>query len=96
MLYVATKIVFLTGLAILIPLHSAFAQPSPSGMAKGAFAEILVAADKNRDGNLSLEECYVIWKNKSTGEQQCKFWDKNSDGTITEEEYVAQTASLMK
>lgn len=90
------KVAILTSLSTTILPDTAFAQQPPSGMAKEAFAEILTAADKNKDGSLSLEECYVIWKNKSIGEQKCKFWDKNSDGTITEEEYIAQATSLMK
>ena len=68
------KVVVLTGLAMIIPLDSAFAQPSPAGMAKGAFAEILAAVDKNQDGNLSLEECYVMWKDQSTGEKKWALW----------------------
>jgi Ca2+-binding EF-hand superfamily protein len=96
MRYVAMKVVAVTSLSMIGLLNSAFAQQPPAGMAAGAFAEILAAADKNKDGKLSLEECYAIWKNRATAEKQCQFWDSNNDGVITEEEYVAQAGSLMK
>ena len=94
--YAAIKVAILTSLSMIMLLDTALAQQPPGGMAKEAFTEILTAADKNQDGSLSLVECYLIWRNKSMGEQKCKFWDKNGDGTITEEEYVAQATSLMK
>jgi hypothetical protein len=29
-------------------------------------------------------------------EKECKYWDANGDGTITEEEYVSQARKIMK
>jgi hypothetical protein len=63
---------------------------------KEAFKAIQSSADTNKDGKLSLQECYAIWKDKKMAEKNCKYWDANSDGTITEDEYVKQSKKLMK
>ena len=63
---------------------------------KAAFKTILSAADTNKDGKLSLQECYTGWKDKKTAEKNCKYWDANGDGTITEDEYVKQAKKRMK
>ena len=60
----------------------------PRILQKNAFQTLLSGTDKNGDGKISMEECYSIWKDKAVAEKNCKFWDVNSDGTITEEEYV--------
>ena len=31
-----------------------------------------------------------MWSDKTKAEKECKYWDANGDGTITEEEYIAQ------
>ncbi|MCX5846229.1 MAG: hypothetical protein NTW12_07720 [Deltaproteobacteria bacterium] len=64
--------------------------------AKEAFKTILSSADTNKDSKLSLQECYAIWKDKKMAEKNCKNWDANRDGTITEDEYVKQSKKLMK
>ena len=28
--------------------------------------------------------------------KECKYWDANGDGTITEEEYIGQVRNIMK
>ena len=38
----------------------------------------------------------AIYKDKSTAEKNCSFWDANKDGTVTEEEYVQQALSMGK
>ena len=63
---------------------------------KGAYQQILAEADKNRDGKLSMSECMAVWKDKKTGEKNCKYWDANGDGVITEEEYVKQVRKIMR
>jgi hypothetical protein len=63
---------------------------------KAAFKTILSTADTNKDGKLSLQECYAGWKDKKMAEKNCKYWDANGDGTITEDEYVKQSKKLMK
>ena len=63
---------------------------------KEAFKSILSSADTDKDGKLSLQECYAIWKDKKLAEKNCKYWDANGDGYITEDEYVKQSKKLMK
>lgn len=73
------------------------AQKGPSDeMIKGAYRQILTGADKNGDGKLSMAECMTISSNKSKIEKDCKYWDANSDGTITEDEYVSQAKRIMR
>jgi len=69
--------------------------PPPEAI-KGAYRQILAGADKNGDGKLSLAECMSISSNKSKIEKDCKYWDANGDGYITEEEYVKQARAIMR
>lgn len=68
----------------------------PTEIIKGAYRQILANADKNGDGKLSLAECMSISNNKSKIEKDCKYWDANGDGYITEEEYVKQARGIMR
>jgi hypothetical protein len=78
------------------PLFAA-AQKGPSDeMIKGAYRQILTSADKNGDGKLSMAECMSISSNKTKIEKDCKYWDANGDGTITEDEYVSQARRTMR
>lgn len=80
-------------MAVLILTGSSlFAAPQgPSDeMIKGAYRQILGGADKNGDGKLSMAECTAISRDKNEIEKDCKYWDANGDGTITEDEYVSQ------
>jgi hypothetical protein len=65
-------------------------------MIKKNFKTTLQSADTNKDGKLSMPECMAIWKDKIKGEENCKYWDANSDGIITEDEYVKQARKKMK
>ena len=87
--------VFLSGLFPFVPcLLSAQDGGIPTARIKSAFQQVLAAADKNKDGKLSMEECVAISKDKTTMERNCKYWDANGDGTITEEEYVQQVKKI--
>jgi hypothetical protein len=68
----------------------------PNEAIKNVYRQILASADKNGDGKLSLAECMSISKNKSKIEKDCKYWDANGDGFITEEEYVKQAKAIMR
>jgi hypothetical protein len=82
---------------LLAPGVAPAQQKGPSDdMIKSNFREILKEADKNRDGKLSMQECMAIWKDRQTGEKNCKYWDANSDGVITEDEYVNQVRKIMR
>jgi hypothetical protein len=74
------------------------AQPKgpPDDLIRGAFREVLAAADRNRDGKLTLDECMAISKDKKKIEKDCRYWDADADGTITEDEYVRQVRKIMK
>ena len=82
----------------LLASSALFAAPQgpPDEMIKGAFRQILASADKNGDGKLSMAECTSISSNKSKIEKDCKYWDANGDGTITEDEYVSQARRTMR
>ena len=65
-------------------------------LARDAFRQIVLQADTNRDGKLSLAECKAIYKDAAMAERDCTFWDVNKDGTITEDEYTSQAMSMGK
>ena len=65
-------------------------------MVRNAYKQVLLEADKNKDGKLSVEECKAMFKDKTKGEKNCGFWDADHDGVITEDEYVSQVMSLQK
>jgi hypothetical protein len=84
-------------ICLLAPGISPAQQRGPSAdMIKANYREILKEADKNRDGKLSMSECMAIWKDKKTAEKNCKYWDADGDGIITEDEYVKQVRKIMR
>jgi hypothetical protein len=68
----------------------------PEALIRSAFQELLQATDANRDGKLVVTECMAIYKDRAVSEKNCKYWDANGDGTITEDEYVKQARNKMK
>lgn len=94
---ILSPLAFLTAVIVLTSGLANAQGMGPSNVGKKeAFKTILSSADINRDGKLSLQECYAIWKDKKMAEKNCKHWDANGDGTITEEEYIKQSGKLMK
>jgi hypothetical protein len=81
----------IVGMASFIPA----AGPSDA-MVRGAYKQVLAEADKNKDGQLSRAECKAMFKDSEKGEKNCGFWDADHDGTITEDEYVAQVMSMQR
>ena len=67
-----------------------------SEVIRGIYQEILASTDKNGDGMLSMAECMAISADKSKIEKDCKYWDANGDGLITEDEYVKQARNNMR
>jgi len=61
-----------------------------------AYKMVLKETDKNKDGKLSKDEFYAIWKDKKVAEKNYKAWDTNKDGFITEEEYVKAAMDMGK
>jgi hypothetical protein len=68
----------------------------PEQNIREAYKMILLQADANKDGKLSIDECMSIYKDKRMAEKNCTFWDVDKDGIITEDEYVIQGSSLGK
>jgi hypothetical protein len=63
---------------------------------KKSYRQICTAADKNGDGKLSKDECMSISKDKKKIAKDCKYWDADGNGFITEDEYVKQVIKIMK
>ena len=87
---------FLSSFILTGSFLSAQEKGPPAEVISGAYRQILGAADKNGDGKLSMEECLSTSKNKKKAEKDCKYWDANGDGVITEDEYVKQVKKLMR
>ena len=77
-------------------LLSAQGKGPSSEVIRGIYQEILASTDKNGDGKLSMAECMAISADKSKIEKDCKYWDANGDGVITEDEYVKQAKNIMR
>jgi hypothetical protein len=85
----------LPGIVLATSLQAA--PPGPSrAMIGAAFKEILAAADTNRDGKLGMTECLTLSSNRAKIEKDCRYWDANGDGLITEAEYVQQARKRMR
>jgi len=63
---------------------------------RSAYRLILSEADTNKDGKLSVSECKACYKDPEMAEKNCKFWDADNDGIITEDEYAKQGMSFGK
>ena len=90
-------------LFVLIIVHSAsltlFAQVSSKEMEKNVhkiYKDLLKETDKNKDGKISKDEFYAIWKDKKIAEKNYKAWDTNKDGFIMEDEYVNAVMEIGK
>jgi hypothetical protein len=97
-IYALSLAMVFTVICLCFSSGHAFAQSKgpPTEMIKGAYQEILKACDTNKDGNLTVQECMGAFKDKVKAEKDCKYWDANGDGTITEDEYVSQARKIMK
>ena len=85
--------VFIVMTSTVLTSHSA--GPSDERI-RSAYRMILSQADTNKDGKLSVSECKAGYKDPSMADKNCKFWDADSDGIITEDEYVRQGMSFGK
>ncbi len=68
----------------------------PEERVRGAYKMLLSETDTNKDGKISVTECKVIFNDPAMADKNCKFWDANNDGVITEDEYVTQVMSIGK
>ena len=63
---------------------------------RNAYRQICTAADKNGDGKISMDECMAISRDKKKIAKDCKYWDADGNGVITEDEYVKQVKKIMR
>jgi hypothetical protein len=91
-----TIITCAAGLATLAIASQAFAAGPPEQNIRQAYQMILSQADTNKDGKLSAAECRAMFSDKDAAEKNCGFWDVDTDGFITEAEYVKQASSFGK
>jgi hypothetical protein len=76
-----------------------FAQVSSQEMEKNVrkvYKDLLKETDKNKDGKISKDEFYAIWKDKKVADKNYKAWDTNKDGYIVEDEYVKAVMDITK
>jgi len=87
------SLVFITMASTVFTTHSAGLSDE---RIRSAYRLILSEADRNKDGKLSVSECKAGYKDPAMAEKNCKFWDTDNDGIITEDEYVRQGMSFGK
>ena len=87
------SLVFIVIISTVFTSHSA--GPSDERI-RSAYRMILSEADKNKDGKLSVSECKAGYNDPAMAAKNCKFWDADDDGIITEDEYVKQGMSFGK
>jgi Ca2+-binding EF-hand superfamily protein len=63
---------------------------------RNTYRQILAVADKNGDGKISMDECMSLSKNKKKMAKDCKYWDADGNGVITEDEYVKQVLKILR
>jgi hypothetical protein len=63
---------------------------------KNAYQQICTSADKNGDGKISMDECMAISRDKKKIAKDCKYWDADGNGVITEDEYVKQVKKILR
>ena len=89
-------IVFLASIIITSIVSVTYSAGPSDERFRSAYREIVLQADTNKDGKLSVAECKAIYKDKALAEKNCNFWDVDRDGVITEDEYVQQASSFGK
>jgi hypothetical protein len=91
---------FKVGLMVLVFVSGAaaisFSAGPPDERVRTVFKELLAATDTDKDGKLSVPECLAIYTDPAMADKNCKFWDVDHDGVITEDEYVGQVRSIGK
>ena len=87
---------FLVSIIIISSLSIAYSAGPSDERIRSVYREIVLQADTNKDGKLSIIECKAIYSDKAIAEKNCNFWDVNRDGVITEDEYVQKAGSIGK
>jgi hypothetical protein len=93
MRWIIAAALWIIALSVVAPVYTA---GPPEENIRQAYRMILAQADANKDEKLSVTECMAIYKDKSTAEKNCMFWDVDQDGIITEDEYVKQALNIAK
>jgi len=71
-------------------------KPSRDNLIRNAYRQILTSSDKNGDGKISMDECMSISRDKKKIANDCKYWDADGNGIITEDEYVKQVKKIRR
>ncbi len=75
---------------------AASATPPPEQTVRDVFVQIRTVADTNQDGTLSVEECKTLLTDQQQAQRNCRFWDADQDGVITEDEYVERVGRVTR
>ena len=89
-------ILLLASITIISIASVAYSAGPSDERIRSVYREIVLQADTNKDGKLSVTECKAIYTDKAMAEKNCTFWDVDRDGVITEDEYVQKAGSLGK
>jgi hypothetical protein len=83
---------------IILSGSVSFAKPKAAreDLIRNAYQQIRTATDKNGDGKVSMDECMAISRDKKKIAKDCKYWDADGNGFITEDEYVKQVLKIMQ
>lgn len=83
---------------IILSGSVSFAKPKAAreDLIRNGYQQIRTATDKNGDGKVSMDECMAISKDKKKIATDCKYWDADGNGLITEDEYVKQVLKIMR
>ncbi|HPC74112.1 MAG TPA: hypothetical protein P5551_06880 [Syntrophales bacterium] len=93
-IFTFSTVVILTAFVIALSSGPAVSQQGvgpPDAAAKEAFKSILSSADADKDGKLSIRECFAIRKDRKTAEKNCRSWNADDDGRMTQDGYVRQS-----
>jgi hypothetical protein len=72
----------------------ALAAPPPEQTVREVFVQVRTVADTNQDGALSVEECTSLLTDRQQAQRNCRFWDADKDGILTEDEYVERVGRV--
>ena len=82
------RLVTISSWVLVLALGSAAAAVPPEQTVREVYGQIRTTADTDGDGTLTVVECKAMLTDPAVAERNCRFWDADKDGIITEDEYV--------